>query len=116
MSIRDRFDLVILDWAGTVVDFGCQAPVAALREAFAKRGVAISDAQARRDMGKSKEDHVRALLREPGVAAAWLGAVGAEPCDADVRSLMADLGPLMRDQAARSAQLIEGARSVIEAL
>lgn len=116
MSIRDRFDLVILDWAGTVVDFGCQAPVAALREAFAKRGVVITDAQARRDMGKSKEDHVRALLQEAGVAAAWIGAVGGEPSDEDVHSLMLDLGPLMRDQAARSAQLIEGARPVIDAL
>jgi phosphonoacetaldehyde hydrolase len=116
MSIRDRFDLVILDWAGTVVDFGCQAPVAALREAFAKRAVAITDAQARRDMGKSKVDHVRALLQDASVAAAWIGACGAEPCDSDVSALMADLGPLMRDQAAHSAQLIEGARSAIEAL
>jgi phosphonoacetaldehyde hydrolase len=116
ISMRDRFDLVILDWAGTVVDFGCQAPVAALREAFAKRGVAISDAQARRDMGKSKVDHVRALLLDPMVAAAWTGARGAAACDADVSALMTDLGPLMRDQAARSAKLIEGTRSTIEAL
>jgi phosphonoacetaldehyde hydrolase len=116
MSIRDRFDLVILDWAGTVVDFGCQAPVAALREAFAKRGVAVTDAQARRDMGKSKVDHVRALLQDVSVAAAWIGACGAEPGESDVAALMADLEPLMRDQAERSAQLIDGARSLIETL
>jgi phosphonoacetaldehyde hydrolase len=116
MSIRDRFDLVILDWAGTVVDFGCQAPVAALREAFAKRGVAITDAQARRDMGKAKIDHVRALLQDSSVAAAWIGACQAEPSDADVEALMVDLEPLMRDQAARSAQLIAGARALIETL
>jgi phosphonoacetaldehyde hydrolase len=116
MSIRDRFDLVILDWAGTVVDFGCQAPVAALREAFAKRGVAITDTQARRDMGKSKVDHVRALLQDASVAAAWIGARGTEPCNSDVSALMADLEPLMRDQAARSAQLIEGASSLIKTL
>lgn len=28
------FDLVIFDWAGTMVDFGCRAPVAALVEAW----------------------------------------------------------------------------------
>jgi phosphonoacetaldehyde hydrolase len=116
MGIRGRFDLVILDWAGTMVDFGCQAPVAALRAAFALRGVAITDSQARRDMGKAKQDHVRALLQDDSVAAAWIGARGAEPRDADVDGLMIDLGPLMRDQAARSARLIEGAASVIEAL
>ena len=30
------FDLVIFDWAGTMVDFGCRAPIAALLEAFAR--------------------------------------------------------------------------------
>jgi phosphonoacetaldehyde hydrolase len=33
-----------------------------------------------------------------------------------VRELMRDLGPLMRDQAARAAQLIDGARSLVEVL
>jgi phosphonoacetaldehyde hydrolase len=116
MAIRDRFDLVILDWAGTMVDFGCHAPVIALRAAFALRGVTISDAQVRRDMGKAKEDHVRALLSEPAVAEAWTSVRGAAADDDDVRELMCDLGPLMRDQAARSAQLIDGARSLVEAL
>jgi phosphonoacetaldehyde hydrolase len=116
MAIRDRFDLVILDWAGTVVDFGCHAPVIALREAFALRGVALSEAQARRDMGKPKVDHVRALLQDPAVDKAWTEACGGAPDDADVQDLMADLGPLMRNQAVRAARLIDGARSAVEAL
>jgi phosphonoacetaldehyde hydrolase len=115
-AIRDRFDLVILDWAGTMVDFGCHAPVVALRAAFALRGVMISDAQVRRDMGKAKEDHVRALLEEHSIAEAWSKAHGRAANDGDVRDLMIDLGPLMRDQAARSAQLIEGARSTVDTL
>lgn len=116
MPIRDRFDMVVLDWAGTVVDFGCQAPLIALREAFANRGVTISDTQARRDMGKAKEDHVRAMLADPQVAAAWHAARGSAPGDADVAELMRDLGPLMRDQAFRAARLIDGAQSAIEEL
>ena len=116
MAIRDRFDLVILDWAGTVVDFGCQAPVIALRAAFALRGIPISETLARRDMGKAKEDHVRSLLSEPAVADAWTKARGGAAEDGDVRDLMRDLSPLMRDQATRAAQLIEGARAVVEGL
>ena len=116
MAIRDRFDLVIFDWAGTMVDFGCHAPVSALRAVFAQRAVAISDTQARRDMGKSKEDHVRALLAEPAIAQAWQAARGRRADDEDVRALMMDLGPLMREQAARAAQLIDGARLAVEAL
>src|SRR3979490_433786 len=116
MAIRQRFGLVIFDWAGTMVDFGCLAPVIALRKAFARRGVTISDAQARRDMGKSKADHVRCLLDDPDVAQAWFEAHGIAASDADIASLMTDLGPLMRDQAARAARLIDGARSTVEAL
>jgi phosphonoacetaldehyde hydrolase len=106
VALRDRFDLVILDWAGTMVDFGCHAPVIALREAFALRGVVLSEAQIRRDMGKPKADHVRALLE----------TLGRPADDADVRQLMVDLGPLMQSQAARAARLIDGARSAVEQL
>lgn len=116
MAIREHFDLVIFDWAGTMVDFGCHAPVSALRAAFALRAVTISDSQARRDMGKSKDDHVRALLADTCVAQAWEKAQGRRSNEGDVRALMIDLSPLMREQAARAAQLIDGARIVVEAL
>lgn len=110
------FDLVIFDWAGTMVDFGCRAPVAALVEAFARRGVTLDEGAARADMGKAKADHVRALLARPEVAAAWLQAAGRASDDADVEALMADLGPLMRDAAAAAAELIPGAADTVAAL
>jgi phosphonoacetaldehyde hydrolase len=110
------FDLVIFDWAGTMVDFGCRAPVSALVEAFARRGVTLEEAAARADMGKAKTDHVRALLARPEVAAAWQQAVGRASGDADVEALMADLGPLMRDAAAAAAELIPGAVETVAAL
>lgn len=116
MSLRDRFDLVVLDWAGTMVDFGCEAPVKALIEAFAEEGVAIDAASARRDMGKSKADHVRALLQIPIVAEAWRAARGRSANDSDVESLMNRLGPLMREHAAEAATLIPGARETVERL
>ncbi len=86
MSLKDRFDLVIFDWAGTMVDFGCRAPVIALMEAFRRHGVALTDTQARRDMGKAKADHVRALLLDPAVAQAWRAANGSLDIEAAGRS------------------------------
>jgi len=106
------FDLVIFDWAGTMVDFGCRAPIEALVAAFASRGVALNEAAARVDMGKAKADHVRALLARPDVAQDWQAATGALPIEADVDSLMVDLGPLMTQAAGRAAQLIPGAAKV----
>ncbi len=110
------FDLVIFDWAGTMVDFGCRAPVAALLEAFARRGVVLDEAAARADMGKAKADHVRAILARPEVAAIWLAANSTPPGEDDVAGLMTDLGPLMRQAAAEAAELIPGAAETVAAL
>ena len=106
------FDLVIFDWAGTMVDFGCRAPIEALVAAFSRRGVALNEAAARVDMGKAKADHVRALLARPDVAKDWHAATGALPIETDVDALMVDLGPLMTQAAGRAAQLIPGAAKV----
>jgi phosphonoacetaldehyde hydrolase len=116
MSLAKRFDLVIFDWAGTTVDFGCLAPVNALIEAFRRRGVSLTEQQARRDMGKAKADHVRALLDDGEVAAAWIKANGTPPTKQDCDALIADLGPLMREQAANAATLIDGVRATVDAL
>jgi len=105
----ETFDLVIFDWAGTVVDFGCQAPVAALIAAFARRDLALDKATARADMGRAKSDHVRAILARAEIAAAWEQAHGATPNEADAEAVMADLAPMMREEAARAAELIPGA-------
>jgi 2-aminoethylphosphonate-pyruvate transaminase len=115
-NLAQLFNLVILDWAGTVVDFGCCAPVNALIEAFRRYGVTLTEEEARRDMGKAKADHVAALLGYERVATAWRTANGRTPGAADRDALISDLTPLMRDQAARAATLIEGARATVDTL
>jgi phosphonoacetaldehyde hydrolase len=116
MSGLAEFDLVIFDWAGTMVDFGCRAPVAAMDAAFAARGVSVSEAFIRADMGKAKGDHIRAILARPQVIAAWTAALGAAPGEADAVALMEDLGPLMREAAGEAAELIPGAAQAVAAL
>jgi phosphonoacetaldehyde hydrolase len=110
------FDLVIFDWAGTMVDFGCCAPIKAYVQAFTRRGVVLAEAAARADMGIAKADHVRALLLRPDVARAWKAAQGRDPAEADVEDLMDDLGPLMRDAAAVASELIPGAAATVRTL
>src|SRR5258708_11230984 len=85
---------VILDWAGTTVDHGSLAPVRVLQQVFAKRGVPISENEARRDMGVLKIDHIRKILFSKSVLARWNNAVGHDPVEADVESLFANFVPL----------------------
>ena len=100
---------VIFDWAGTMVDFGCKAPVNALRDVFERVGVPITEAEARADMGKAKYDHVTALLNEPGIAARWTAHTGAAPTRADIDRIYALVEPAMVDAAQHAAELIPGA-------
>jgi 2-aminoethylphosphonate-pyruvate transaminase len=115
-DLATSFDLVILDWAGTMVDFGCRAPVHALLEVFQRHGVQLTEKQVRRDMGKAKADHVSALLGDPEIAAAWRRANGGNPTPKDQDTIVRELGPLMREQASQSATLIDGARATVDAL
>jgi phosphonoacetaldehyde hydrolase len=116
MSLAERFDLVILDWAGTMVDFGCRAPVNALLEVFARRGVTLTEQEIRRDMGKAKAEHVRALLAMARIVAEWTTANGAAPTARDRDVVIAELIPLMRERAAHAATLIDGALATVVAL
>lgn len=62
-----RIECIIMDWAGTAVDYGCFAPVAAFIKAFAEKELVIDVAQTRKPMGLPKIQHIRELLTMPTV-------------------------------------------------
>jgi phosphonoacetaldehyde hydrolase len=107
---------VVFDWAGTMVDFGCMAPVEALIEVFATEGIALCDAEARRDMGKAKHDHLSAIMANPAVAARWRADKGAASTHADIERIYQKLVPAMTEAAARASVLIPGAAETAAAL
>jgi phosphonoacetaldehyde hydrolase len=107
---------VVFDWAGTMIDFGCMAPVRALQQVFQAEGAPIDPDEARRDMGRAKLDHLRALLADPWVTARWEAAKGEPPSEADVQRLYQQLEPAMRAAAQESARLIPGAADTARAL
>jgi phosphonoacetaldehyde hydrolase len=103
---------VVFDWAGTMIDFGCRAPVVALREVFGEAGIDISEAETRADMGRAKRDHVRALLAMPRIAALWREKQGAPSTEDDVSRLHDAVEPKMRAAARDYAKLIPGAAEI----
>lgn len=86
-SYRGPIRLVVFDWAGTTVDHGCIAPVAAFVETFKRRGVEIGLAEARAPMGLAKQDHIAAIAKQPGVAERWLAAQGRPCTETDVADM-----------------------------
>jgi len=63
MLKKKQIECVILDWAGTTIDFGCFAPVNAFIKAFEEIAINISTTEIRIPMGMSKIEHIRQLLR-----------------------------------------------------
>lgn len=99
---------LLLDWAGTAVDYGSVAPVDALVEAFASRGVEIAREQARGPMGIAKHEHVEALFALRSVAERWREVHGRDPGSDDVRALHDDLEIRLAAHVARRSELIPG--------
>ena len=55
---------IILDWAGTSVDYGCFAPVEAFHSAFQAVGMNPTIDEIRAPMGMGKKAHIAAMLHE----------------------------------------------------
>jgi phosphonoacetaldehyde hydrolase len=111
----DRLQAVILDWAGTTIDFGCCAPAVAFVDTFARQGVALTVEQARGPMGTAKRRHIELLLELEPVAQRWRERHGRAPEPADVDQLYADFVPIQLSLLARFAELIPGTREAAAA-
>lgn len=100
---------VIFDLAGTVIDFGSLAPIAAFVELFRRRGIELAPADARADMGLGKRDHLAALLSRPSVAARWERHAGRPASAGDVDALYAEFTPIQLSALASRRALVPGA-------
>ncbi len=63
----NKITCIIMDWAGTAVDYGCFAPLHAFLRIFREKGIEITYRQAREPMGLLKIDHIKAILSMPEV-------------------------------------------------
>ena len=84
----------VLDWAGTIVDYGCHAPAESFVAAFEGVGITVTIAEARAPMGQAKWNHIHAITDQPRVAAAWLARYGRAATDADVDAIYARFLPM----------------------
>ncbi len=103
-----RFKAVLFDWAGTTVDYGSCAPARVFVEVFRRRGVAITEAEARGPMGRAKREHIAAIANLPRVAELWRDEFGHLPTDADVQAMYDDFLPLQKATLANNSDVIPG--------
>ncbi|GMR22448.1 MAG: phosphonoacetaldehyde hydrolase [Acidobacteriota bacterium] len=107
-SYRGPLKAVILDWAGTTMDYGCFAPAVVFVEVYKRKNVPISIEQARVPMGAHKKVHIRELSLAEDVAARWQEVHGRKPSEDDVEAMFQDFVPLQLECLADYADLIPG--------
>lgn len=66
--MKGQIEAVILDWAGTTVDYGCFAPVQAFVEVFREFHLEPTMEEIRKPMGMLKWDHIHAVLSMSRIA------------------------------------------------
>lgn len=107
---------IILDWAGTTVDFGCFAPVAAFLRSFAAVGIDVTVAEAREPMGMLKRDHIQAMLAMPRLRALWRERYQQEPDAAAVEAVYRQFEPLLLASLSDYAAPLPGVRETVAVL
>ena len=108
-TYRGPINLVIFDWAGTTLDYGCYAPAVVFVEVYKRKGVEITMEQARRPMGLKKIDHIRAISKQEEVAELWKQVHGRECTEEDVQDMFDNyFVPLQIECIGRYTDLIPG--------
>ncbi len=115
-TYRGPIKLVILDWAGTTMDYGCYAPAVVFIEVFKRKGVDISIEEAREPMGAHKLVHIRKISQIPSVARRWQEVHGRPCTEEDVQAMFEEFVPLQLDCLAQYADLIPGTLDVVAEL
>ena len=110
----DGLKALVLDWAGTTVDFGCLAPARTLQQLFTQAGVKLTEAETRRDMGLPKKEHIRGILSMARIRDAWQQIRSHEPADADVDEMYDAFIPLQFTCLEEYSSLIPGVADAVE--
>jgi phosphonoacetaldehyde hydrolase len=104
---------LVLDWAGTTVDYGSLAPARTLQQAFARSGITLTESETRRNMGLPKKDHIRCILAKSRVQEAWQRMRGRVPGESEVEEIYREFIPLQLSCLMKYSTLIPG---VVEAV
>ena len=115
-TYRGPIEAVLLDWAGTTMDFGCMAPAVVFVEVFERRKVPITIDEARAPMGAHKKVHIQRISELDSVHRRWQEIHGRPPGEADVDAMFAEFVPLQLARLSEYSTLIPGALDVVAEL
>ena len=115
-SYRGKIQAVLLDWAGTTMDYGCMAPAVVFVEVFKRAGVPISVEEARVPMGAHKRVHIQKITQLDSVRKRWQEKHGRLPTEKDVDAMFEAFVPLQVKCLSDYSEMIPGALKAVKAM
>ena len=115
-SYRGPIQAVLLDWAGTTMDFGCVAPAVVFVEVFRRQGVPITMDEARAPMGAHKRVHIQKITQLDAVRQRWREAHDRLPDEGDIAGMFAEFVPLQLECLSTYSDLIPGTLETVAQL
>ena len=113
---RGDIEAVLLDWAGTTMDYGCMAPAVVFVEVFKRKDVPIAMEEARLPMGAHKRTHIQRITEIDSVRERWLDTYGRAPSDTDVDEMFEEFVPLQLACLSDYSGLIPGTLDAVQAM
>ena len=107
-AYRGQLKAVLLDWAGTTMDYGCFAPAVVFIEVFKRKGVDITVDEARGPMGAHKKVHIREISKIDRVSKLWQQTHHRKPNEDDIETMFREFIPLQLECLAQYADLVPG--------
>jgi phosphonoacetaldehyde hydrolase len=104
--MSEKITTIILDWAGTTVDFGCFAPVDAFVTAFEKFGITPTIEETRAPMGLSKRAHIEKMLVGERLFDLWKKIHGREFTQSDINCIYTEFEPALFSTLDKHADII----------
>jgi len=105
---------VILDWAGTTLDYGCFAPAVVFVEVYKRQRTPITIEQAREPMGAHKRVHIQKISQIEPVAALWEKVHGKRCTEEDIDAMFKEFVPLQLACLKDYAALIPGTVEAVQ--
>jgi len=112
-TYRGPLKAILLDWAGTTMDYGCYAPAVVFQAVYQNKNVPISIEEARLPMGAHKKVHIRKISQIETVRDRWHGVYGRYPNESDVEAMFAEFIPRQLEVLANYADLIPGTTEAV---
>ena len=93
--MKNTIRAIVLDWAGTTVDYGCFAPVDAFIAAFAHFGIVPTMEETRAPMGMQKWAHIEQMLSGERLGALWREKHGRAHTQHDIDDIYRQFEPAL---------------------